>query len=328
MTPEIRFTPVYPLPTTTQRNFACLVLPNVLATMRILRKIKPDLVHLHAQHYLSSAVIPSDIPYVLTSWGIEVLDLPEANFVFKTWAKITAAKAKMITVDAELLKNIWIKNGVDLQKVRVIPFGVDTRLFNPDMDGSRVRNRLRLEDNETVVISTRPFYNHHYDVERLIRATPLVVKEHPDAKFIIKGAGPLEAYLKRLASSLNVSDSIRFVGVVPYNEIRQYLAASDVYVSTCFMDTTSVSLLEAMACGLAPVVTDTIGNREWITDTVNGFLFPPRDHEKLAEEISLLIENEQLRKRFGERCRKIVKEKADWKNNVAEMEAIYNSILK
>jgi glycosyltransferase involved in cell wall biosynthesis len=265
---------------------------------------------------------------VLTSWGIEVLNLPKANFAFKTWAKITATKAKMITVDAKLLKNIWTENGVNPQKVKVIPFGVDTKLFNPDIDGVRVRRRLHLEDNEAVVISTRPFYNHHYDVERLIRAAPLVVREHPDAKFIIKGAGPLEAYLKNLVNSLNVSDNVRFVGVVPYNEIRQYLAASDIYVSTCFMDTTSVSLLEAMACGLAPVVTDTIGNREWITDTVNGFLFPPRDHEKLAEKIGLLIENKPLRKSFGERCREIVKEKADWKNNVAEMEAIYNSILK
>jgi glycosyltransferase involved in cell wall biosynthesis len=312
----------------TENSSSLLILPNILASIGILRKIKPDIVHLHAQHYLSAATIVSNIPYVLTSWGIEIFTLSNANFLFKTWAKITAKKAKMITVDANLLRDIWIRNGVSTQKVKVVPFGVDTSLFNPNIDGGSVRGRLHLEDNEIVVISTRPFYNHHYDVERLIRAAPLVVREHPNTKFIIKGAGPLETYLKKLARNLNVYDSLRFVGVVPYNEIRQYLAASDIYVSTCFMDTTSVSLLEAMACGLAPVVTDTLGNREWIKDAVNGFLFPPRDHKKLAEKIGLLVENASLRKSFGERCIEIVKEKADWKRNVGEMEAIYNSILK
>jgi len=327
VTPEIGFTQVYALPTPTQENFAFLILPNVLAAARILKKIKPDIVHLHAQHYLSPAIILTNISYVLTSWGVEVLNLPKANFLFKNWAKITAQKANMITVDARLLKDIWVKNGIPVNKIKVIPFGVDTNLFNPNIDGAMVRKNLLIEDDDIVIISTRPFYNHHYDVERLVRAIPMVLKKHSDVKFIIKGKGPLEQYLKSLAKKLNVSEYIRFVGVVPYAQMGQYLSAANIYVSTCFMDTTSVSLLEAMACGLAPVVTDTIGNREWIEDEVNGFLFSPKDHEKLAEKISQLIENKPLRKSFGRRCAEIVKKKADWNQNVAEMETIYQLSL-
>jgi glycosyltransferase involved in cell wall biosynthesis len=325
--PEIRFTPVYALPTMSKENFLGLILPNILATASILRKIEPDIVHLHAQHYLCPAIILNNLPYILTSWGVEVLNLPRANFFFQSWAKITAKKAKMITVDAKLLKDLWIKNGIPADKIKVIPFGVDTNLFNSNIDGTAVRKKFQIEDNDTVVISTRPFYNHHYDVERLIRAIPLVSKNHSNVKFIIKGRGPLEDYLKSLAEKLTVSEHIRFVGLTQYNEMGQYLSAANIYVSTCFMDTTSVSLLEAMACGLAPVVTDTIGNREWIEDNVNGFLFPPMDHKKLAEKISQLIENKPLTKSFGERCAEIVKEKANWKKNVAEMEAIYEANL-
>jgi len=267
----------------------------------------------------------SKLPYILTSWGLEALNLPKANFLFKTWAKITANKAKMITVDAKLLKDIWIKNGVPEDKVKVIPFGVDTNIFNPNLDGTEVRRKLLIEDTDMVVISTRPFYNHHYNVESLIRAAPFVLKSHSDVKFIVKGRGPLEAYLKSLVQKLGVSDHIRFVGVVPYDEMGQYLSAAEIYVSTCFMDTTSVSLLEAMACGLAPIVTDSIGNREWVQDQVNGFLFPPQDYRKLADKINQLLEDKRLRESFGKRCARIVKEKADWRNNVAEMEAIYLS---
>jgi glycosyltransferase involved in cell wall biosynthesis len=109
--------------------------------------------------------------------------------------------------------------------------------------------------------------------------------------------------------------------------VAQYLTAADIYVSTPFIDTTSVSLLEAMACGLAPVVTDIPGNREWIEDEVNGFLFPARNHYALAEKVIHLALHESLRKRFGEQCSRIVKERAAWEDCVDKMEAIYQTLL-
>lgn len=327
VTPKIAFAPVYPLKSSRTANRFRFLPSNVVATIRILRETKPDLVHLHVQHYLSPAIIIDRLPYILTSWGIEVITLPQVNFLFRSWARLTAKKAKMITVDAEFLKQIWVKNGIPEAKVKVIPFGVDTSLFNSQVDGSIVRQKLGLENNDVVVVSTRPFYNHHYDVERLIRAAPIVLKNHSDVKFILKGTGLLEGYLKELANKLKVSEHTRFVGVVPHEQVAQYLAAADIYVSTCSYDSTSVSLLEAMACGLAPAITDTLGNREWITEGVNGFLFPPRDHRRLAQKIIQLVDNKPLRKNFAKKCVEIVKERADWKKNVAEMETIYKSSL-
>jgi glycosyltransferase involved in cell wall biosynthesis len=178
------------------------------------------------------------------------------------------------------------------------------------------------------MISTRPFYNNnHYNIECLIRAIPVIIESYGNAKFIIKGTGPLEGYLKRLVEKLNISKHVRFVGLVPYDEVAQYLCASDIYVSTCFVDSTSVSLLEAMACGLPPVVTDILGNREWIENGENGFLFPPKNPTALAEKVIQLIENQSLRKRFGERCFQIIKRRAIWEKCVSKMEAIYKSLL-
>jgi glycosyltransferase involved in cell wall biosynthesis len=108
--------------------------------------------------------------------------------------------------------------------------------------------------------------------------------------------------------------------------MAQYLTAANIYVSTSFIDSTSVSLLEAMACGIPPVTTDISGNREWIKNEVNGLLYQPRDHKALAEKITQLIENEDLRKQFGERSRQMIMERAKWEKCVSKMEAIYNSI--
>jgi len=295
--------------------------------VKILKEINPDFVHLHVQHLYSFAIIQSGYPFLLTSWGAEVLSLPSDNILIKSIAKIAATRAHFIIVDAYCLKKIWIKMGIQESKIKVIPFGVDLSIFNPNVKGSSIRKNLGIEKDETVIISTRALDNNHYNIECLIRAVPLVLKRCQNAKFILKGAGPLKTYLQHLVYELNVSDHVRFVGLTPHHEIAQYLVAADIYVSTPFIDTTSVSLLEAMACGLPPIVTDIAGNREWINDEVNGLLFPPKDSIALSEKIIHLIENENTRRRFGERCLQIVKKRASWEACVNKMAAIYQSLI-
>jgi len=284
-------------------------------------------VHLHAQHHYSPAIILSRIPFLLTSWGIEVLTLPDENIFIKTSSKMAAMKASKVTVDANCLKDIWTRMGIPKDKIEVIPFGVNLKVFNPKIDGSETRQKLQIPDDDIVLISTRALHNHHYNVESFIRAIPAILKSCSNVKFIVKGTGPLENYLRNLTVKLGVSEHVRFVGLVPHHQVAEYLAAADIYVSTCLADTTSVSLLEAMACGLAPVVTDTIGNRAWVSDGENGFLFPPENAAALAEKTIQLIENEELLKRFGERCHRIVEQRASWDNCVARMERIYQSLL-
>jgi glycosyltransferase involved in cell wall biosynthesis len=221
---------------------------------------------------------------------------------------------------------MWVSMGIPQDKIEVIPFGVDTNIFNPNMDDRSVRDKLKIKEDDITIISTRPLFNHHYNVECLVKAIPIVLNEHRNVKFIIKGVGPLEDYLRNLAKNLNVYENVRFVGLMPYNEIAKYLVASDIYVSTSFYDSTSVSLLEAMACGLPPVTTDIAGNREWIQNERNGLLYPPQNYKALAEGITKLVEHEDLRKRFGERNRDIVLERAAWEKCVSKMEAVYQSI--
>jgi len=325
--PSLNTISAYVLPTLNRNNAPRRLIPNFLETIRALREINPDLVHLHFQHHYAPAIILARFPFILTSWGIEVLTLPNADYPIRKLAVCTAKKALRVVVDAECLKDIWVKAGISERKIHVIPFGVDTSIFNPQACNKAIRNDLNLNKDDVVVISTRFFFNHHYNIDCLVKAIPLVRKKHEEAKFLIKGAGPLENYLKRLSEKLGVSNSVRFAGLVPHDRVAQYLSSADIYVSTSFMDSTSVSLLEAMACGLAPVVTDIAGNREWIEDGQNGFLFPPRDSEALAEKINELIEIPRLRKSFGKKCVQIITQKATWDKCVSSMEAVYEALF-
>lgn len=321
-----RNVPIYVLPTLFKTNVHRRLIANYLSIMRILRQIKPDLVHLHILHHYAPVVDRTRVPYILHSWGIEVLELHKMSVFRKILSKYAATRAKRIVVDAEVMRKIWASVGIPQNRVDVIPFGVDTNLFNPNINGKPIRRELGIREDDIVVISSRPFFPH-YDIECLIKAIPIIVEMHKNVKFIIKGKGPLESSIKQLARKLDVDRYVRFTSPVAYQEVSKYLTAADIYVSTSFVDSTSVSLLEAMACGLPTVTTDIYGNREWIEHEINGLLYPPKDHKVLADRIKQLIEDEHLRKQFGERSCRIVLERAEWEKCVSRMEEIYNELL-
>jgi glycosyltransferase involved in cell wall biosynthesis len=176
------------------------------------------------------------------------------------------------------------------------------------------------------VVSTRslePIYN----VEMLIRAIPLVLAHTPEARFVIVGGGKQRIYLENLAISLGISDSIRFIGKVLHSDLPEYLASSDIYVSTSRSDTSHISLQEAMACQLAPVVTDIPANRAWIADGKNGFIVPVNDIKALADKVVSLVKSKHFREAFGRANRRIIQEKAEYDNEMAKMETVYNDLL-
>ena len=107
----------------------------------------------------------------------------------------------------------------------------------------------------------------------------------------------------------------------------QYLASSDVYVSTSLSDGVPNSLLEAMACGLACIVTDIPADRTWIENGKNGFLVPLSDAEALAVRIGQLLLDDRSRFEFGEINVKITKERAEHRVQAQRLEGMYSELI-
>jgi glycosyltransferase involved in cell wall biosynthesis len=101
------------------------------------------------------------------------------------------------------------------------------------------------------------------------------------------------------------------------------LSQADIYVSTSAYDGTSVSLLEALGCGAFPVVTDIPSNREWITDGHNGFLISKEDERLLARRIVQAIRDQRLLAEAYKINRRIVKERAYWRDNIKRITDLY-----
>ena len=309
-------------------SFPINLLSDTIQVRKVIKKIKPDIVHAHfVANYGVLGALSGFHPFVVSAWGSDVLIAPKNSRIIKNLVKFTLKKADLVTCDGENSIDALIKLGEKLQKIKIILLGVDTKEFNPNQRDKKVREELKIFDPPTV-ISVRNF-DEVYDVESLIKAIPLVLKQVPNAKFIIGGSGSQESYLKELAKSLGVWNSVRFTGWLPRNEFVKCLASADIYVSTSLSDGgIAVSTSEAMACGLPVVVTNSGDNRKWIREGENGFVVPIRDPDTLAEKIIYLLENEDVRKRFGNINRRIIKEKVDYEKNMKKMEELYKSVLR
>jgi len=298
----------------------------IIQVRQLVRKIKPDIVDGHfVTVYGFLAACSSFHPLVVSAWGSDVLIYPRRNLFFRAITKYALKRADLVTFNSETARKELIGLGTKLGKLRFVLNGVDTQQFSLQQRDERLRENLGVLEAPAVISirNLKPVYN----VEMLIRAIPLILNQVPEAKFIVAGDGEQKDYLNNLADSLEVSDSIRFVGLLPHDQLPKYLASSDIYVTTSLSDSSPVSLQEAMACELTPVVTDLPANRGWIVDGANGFIVPIDDTQMLADKIAYLIKNEQVRKGFGKTNRQIIQHRAEYEKEMAKMEKIYETSL-
>lgn len=292
---------------------------------RLVREIKPEVLDAHfitINGYLGA--FSRFHPLIVTAWGGDVLTIPKNNPIHKYLTTYTLKKADIVVCDSNTVKRELLGFGVKSDKIRIIFNGIDTQQFNPEKKNEELKHKLGIP-GAPVIVSIRNLFAL-YNVEMLIRAIPLVLSKVPEAEFLIGGDGEQRNYLESLVNSLGVEGNSKFIGNISHHDIPEYLASSDIYVSTSLSDSTSLSLQEAMACELAPVVTDLPANREWINDGENGFIVPIGDTETLAQKIVDLIRNEELRRKFGKLGRKIIKEKAEYEREMGKIEKIYQDL--
>ena len=298
---------------------------NLKHLKELIKEINPDIIHGHSviDHTIIGGLTGFH-PFVVSAWGSDVLIRSK---VMRRVVAFTLRRADVITCDGENTKETMMKMGIEREKIKTILHGVDTNKFKPFCGDEKLREGLEIFNSPTV-ISTRRLGRVH-DVGTLINAIPLVLKEIPNAKFIVAGEGEQKKYVMNLAKSLNVFHATRFVGWIPNDELPEYLSSSNVYVSTSLSDSgLSAGTAEAMACGLSVVITDFGDNRKWVEDGVSGFIVPLKDPKVLADKIIYLLKNKDVRMGFGMRNRKIIEERNNYYREMEKMENIYIELVE
>jgi glycosyltransferase involved in cell wall biosynthesis len=256
-------------------------------------------------------------PLIVTIHGSDLRMALERSGLIRILFTYVCKRATHLNCVSEVQKKEIGQFGIMSDKISVIPMGIDEAFLEIGKN-----RKLGFNKRSFIILSNRnllPIYN----VYLLIRAIPTVLKEEPETRFLIAGDGSEKENLKREVENLNLSASVKFLGRVPHKDMPKLLAQADIYVSTSPYDGTSVSLLEALASGAFPVVTDIPSNREWISDGDNGFLVPNDDENLLAKKIAEAIRDHRLFGEVYEKNRRIVEKRAYWMENIKKITELY-----
>jgi len=163
------------------------------------------------------------------------------------------------------------------------------------------------------------------NVDVIIQALVLVKKRFPNVMLILAGHGNAADKLKNLAKTLNLEQSIKFLGTVDQLTLAKLYQASEIFVISSTSETQSMSLIQAMASGLPAVGVKARALPEYINDH-NGFLVEPNDYRAFAEKLIMLLENSILRKKLGQDASAFVQKFSTF-NIAKEWERIYNNVI-
>ena len=290
------------------------------ALSNIIREVQPDLVH--AGPVQSCAFLAALIgfqPLVTMSWGYDLFR--DARAGLGRWAaQFTLRRTRVLLCDCETVAGIARNLGMPADRIVVFPWGVDLDLFLPG-DNQELRLRLGWE-NAFVLLSTRS-WEKIYGVDVVVDGFIQAAKQGANVRLLMLGDGSLGPKIRQMVSRAGMEDHVHFAGQVGYDDLPGYYRAADFYVSASHADGSSLSLLEAMACGLPVAVSDIASNREWVQPGVNGWWFTDGASEQLANVILQAVRDPMLRKEYGERARQITERRADWKINFQQLLQAY-----
>lgn len=293
---------------------------NIRRIRRIVQKVSPDIL----------------VGYRVVSYGYvgartgfrPLVVVPQCRDMIPPRRSLHSLPRRMLAVTAireASLLHAWashiadrlVELGADPEKILTCPRGIDLRKFSRPSEGASA---------EFTVVSTRGLRSH-YGVDIVLRASRLASEKLGNVPTAVAGAGEAESELKELVRDLGTATDVWFAGEIPNEELPSLLRRSDVYVSAVRNDGVSASLLEAMACGCFPIVTDNAANRLWVDDGINGFLIAAPDPEMFAAAIVRAMGDPALRLRAQDANRAIVERRADIRVNMRTISDAYHKLV-
>jgi glycosyltransferase involved in cell wall biosynthesis len=249
------------------------------------------------------------------------------NWGRRSWYVRTLLSTRVLAQNTDMLRDFYASK-VFAAKVRLVPRGVDTGLFQPEVP-PRLNLRQRLQIPPEVVLAgvvahLVPVKGH----PMLLQAAARV----PGIHLLIAGKPLDEEYtrsLENLTLSLGIKDRVHFLGGV--QDIPGFLAEIDISVLPTWakwrMEGCPVALLEAMSSGRACIATDIPGSRDLLEDGVSGFLVPPENVDALAAALQRLAYSQELRRTLGAAARERVLRSYTIEKEVEAHQAIYAEVL-
>ena len=295
--------------------------------MRSLQELQPHLVHASLTLSPLDFRLPEicealNIPLVATfhpPFDSRLRNLKSSTqyLTYQLYAPFLARYDQVI-IFSKLQRDLLVKLGVPPRKLAIIPNGVDTDRYSPGISQFKYQFNLQKLFVYQGRIATEK------NVEALLKAWKYSHMGR-DSKLLILGDGPLTSSLKPL---YNREDGIVWLGFVPEEEKRiEILRAADVFILPSLVEGLSLSLLEAMACGVACIATDAGADGEVLEKGAGVILNTQGVTTQLKTLLPLFRDHPEIIQLLGHKARQRVLERYTLSQNINKLEALYRQLL-
>jgi len=244
--------------------------------------------------------------------------------------------ARVRVISHAIFNQVHVK-GISEEKIRLVSLRVDLNLFNPLSISVNPLSISEIDTGGDKVGITIGYIGRLVDgkgLEDLLLAISKLSaakisfgnfggQKSLAFKLLIFGSGPLENKLKKIASDLNIAEKIEWRGFVSYGKVPRALGELDIFVHPSWHEGFGRSIMEALAMEKSVVATRVGGIPDLINDGENGFLVPPHNPEALARKIKELIENKNLREKFGKAGREWVAKNFEWDEGIKKFAQLF-----
>jgi len=300
---------------------AVAYLSRVRRVRSLLAEFRPDAV---LATYVSSnglvAALCKPEYLVISAHGSDVLAKPGGEWLHTRLMRFACRRAQIVHAVSRPIADELIRCGAPRERIRCFPIGVDTERFRPT-------SVQRLPGALPRVICTRS-QSKVYGNDTLVEALGSLRDAGLEVQATLLGGGPLLDERREQVRALELDGSIELPGHVTIDDVWRALREADIYVSASWSDGASSALLEAMSCGLFPVVSAIPGNTPWIDDGVTGLLFAPGDVQGLSAAIRRAVLDDDLRSSAREPNRARVVADGNLLVNMEKMEKLLDGVRR
>lgn len=288
---------------------------------RLTREIKPDLIHAGPiQTCAFIAVVSGFRPILTMSWGFDLMDDVHKSKWMERITRYTLKRSTFFTSDANVTRDQAVAYGMNPDRTVVFPWGVNLQDFAPSTTNRQPSTSFTIFCNRS--------WEPRYGVDVLAKAFVKVAQQNPDVDLLLIGGGSQAQTLRGILQRGGVLDRVTMPGQVTQKDLPRWYHMADLYISPSHVDGSSVSLMEALACGLPCLVSDIPANKEWVEEGVNGWLFPDGNADVLAAKILDAIRQREKLPEIGAAARRSAEKRADWKKKFGQLLVAYEQAVQ
>lgn len=289
------------------------------------KQIRPDVINVHYASGYGTLARVAHLPKVILSvWGSDVYEFPYENSLKNIILKKNLKAARIITSTSNAMAKQVEKLIGDTKVTKVIPFGINLTHFK----------MKSFEDKEEFVFCVVKTLSYLYGIDIIIYAYKELlnyiersaIEKKQNICLEIYGVGKETANLKDLCAKLRIEENVSFNGYIDNSKLPEVFQNVEVFCMGSRRESFGVAILEAMACGIPVIATETDGAKEVMVNNETGFLAEQESVSQIAQYMIKLYQDGALRKNMGKSGREWVEKYFNWDDNVREMIKVYNEV--